>query len=777
MAASSEGGAVVRQGHLYKLKTMKKKYFVLRAETAENSARLEYYESEKKFRSGSNPRRVLPLKSCYNITRRLDLKQKHVIALFTKEEQLCIVADNEVDLHSWLTAILKQFRSDDTSEELLHPIQHVWQVNVQKKGLGASKNIQGLYNLCLTDKTLTLVKIKSHNNFICDLGIPERVEYSLKHIRRCGDSECFFYMEVGRQTTTGAGELWMHSEDSNIAQSMHSTILLAMKNCAKENENERDHIVLPAKLLDGSHPLPARRQTYSDGRGRAGLYNEKGLCMGACIRQCVCSATRSIDDSSAAIAPLTPRHDSGTLRKRCETMPSRAPSFETDRPPSRDIELDGMDSSRDDIDSMTEWYRTPRIPEEPDCCDGMSKDFMSLNFVSMTTRGSSIAHSRTSSMGADEPDAVEAAVPDGYLPMAPGHEPFGLVSSSGSVCSGTPSTDPRFSEYQLEPAMSHISEERSTRAYSVGSRPSSSRVEPARLRAYSAGARRRPVLPVAPLPAPAPRASADDLMELDFSSNSPAPKVIVARTPPAAGFMEPKRPNIDEYVDMSPRNATANATATATAGYVEMRPGDLPPPSPASTPDGYVEMTCGRAPTRPIAISTPRQPPPQVASSPDDRRRRREPRTHHGSQTLFHMSPSSPPETDITDMEDDHHYLTTVRELSEDGRKSPESRADSGEISSSPQYVKLARGLPIGSITPEPEELPNNPTATKTIMRQEDIRGPDSAVAGALPTGVAGGLHYAALDLEPRCMPAAPEHRTYTQIDFTRSEKFAPDAT
>ncbi|KAI8439749.1 hypothetical protein MSG28_013442 [Choristoneura fumiferana] len=138
-------------------------------------------------------------------------------------------------------------------------IKHVWQVNVQKKGLGASKNIQGLYNLCLTDKTLTLVKIKSHNNVISDLGIPERVEYSLKNIRRrklaaaypgidpqdayerlsvgtivmttsddlcsrCGDSECFFYMEVGRQTATGAGELWMHSDDANIAQSMHSTI-------------------------------------------------------------------------------------------------------------------------------------------------------------------------------------------------------------------------------------------------------------------------------------------------------------------------------------------------------------------------------------------------------------------------------------------------------------------------------------------------------------------------------------------------------------------------
>jgi insulin receptor substrate 1 len=116
-------GAVVRQGHLKKLKTMKKKYFVLRAETSDCFARLEYYESEKKFRSGAAPRRVLPLKNCYNITRRLDLKQKHVIALFTKEEQFCIVAENEQDLHAWLTAILKQHRSDDASDEVLHPIR------------------------------------------------------------------------------------------------------------------------------------------------------------------------------------------------------------------------------------------------------------------------------------------------------------------------------------------------------------------------------------------------------------------------------------------------------------------------------------------------------------------------------------------------------------------------------------------------------------------------------------------------------------------------------
>lgn len=154
---SAGAGAVVRQGHLRKLKTMKKKYFVLRAETAECSARLEYYESEKKFKSGASPRRVLPLKSCYNITRRLDLKQKHVIALFTREEQFCIVAENEQDLHAWLTAILKQHRNDDASEELLHPTRKSICLTISTKS----------YNIMLTKPlTLTIVTCECWTNEI-----------------------------------------------------------------------------------------------------------------------------------------------------------------------------------------------------------------------------------------------------------------------------------------------------------------------------------------------------------------------------------------------------------------------------------------------------------------------------------------------------------------------------------------------------------------------------------------------------------------------------------
>uniref|UniRef100_A0A2A4J9K3 Uncharacterized protein n=2 Tax=Heliothis virescens TaxID=7102 RepID=A0A2A4J9K3_HELVI len=456
-------------------------------------------------------------------------------------------------------------------------------------------------------------------------------------------------------------------------------------------------------------------------------------------------------------------------------MPSRASSsFEVDRAPPRYTDLDGLEVSRDEADAVSDWYRTPaRIPEEPDCCD-ISRDFMSSSLAG----GGSVAHSRTSSVG-------EAG---GYLPMAPA----GLVSaSSGSLCSGTPSTDPRFSEYQLEPATSHIGLERPPRAYSVGSRPAPPQPEP-RHRAYSVGARARP--PRHPHARPT---NTDDHMEIDFSNNSPANRVM-SRTPPTACFVEPRpKTNVDEYVDMSPRNA----------GYVEMRPGERPrsPPTPAPapapappTPDGYVEMNYGRAATKPIAIGSARPPPP-LAASPDDRRRPRDPRTPHGSQTLFDMSldsPASPQDVDTTEaLEEDppHHPLTTVREISEDGRRSPEPAAPrrSPEVSVSPQYVTLALTAAPPK-TPEPcgDELSCNPTANKTIARVPDpveIRAEGGAHATLVVAGggaaarfsvEAGALHYAALDLEPRRAAAQAPPRAYTQIDFLRSEKLhAADAT
>lgn len=113
----SATGEVVRSGCLKKLKTMRKKWFVLRAESSENSARLEYYDNEKKYRQNpGHPKRSIALKACFNINRRQDTKHKHVIALYTKDDCFCVVLDSERDLDDWLKALLSLQRGEDVAD-------------------------------------------------------------------------------------------------------------------------------------------------------------------------------------------------------------------------------------------------------------------------------------------------------------------------------------------------------------------------------------------------------------------------------------------------------------------------------------------------------------------------------------------------------------------------------------------------------------------------------------------------------------------------------------
>lgn len=64
------------------------------------------------------------------------------------------------------------------------------------------------------------------NNWTGNVDDPqyETIEISLGSIRRYGASHCIFYLEVGRVSKTGAGEIWMETADTLIAQNMHETI-------------------------------------------------------------------------------------------------------------------------------------------------------------------------------------------------------------------------------------------------------------------------------------------------------------------------------------------------------------------------------------------------------------------------------------------------------------------------------------------------------------------------------------------------------------------------
>ncbi|TDG45659.1 hypothetical protein AWZ03_007934 [Drosophila navojoa] len=117
--------------------------------------------------------------------------------------------------------------------EFVKSLYHVWQVVVQQKGISVSVGMTGNYHCCLTSKSLTFECFGNEVDRIY------KVEILLNTIRRCGHAspQNIFFMELGRQSVLGAGELWMETEDAAVAKHMHDKILSAMSAKTESNMN------------------------------------------------------------------------------------------------------------------------------------------------------------------------------------------------------------------------------------------------------------------------------------------------------------------------------------------------------------------------------------------------------------------------------------------------------------------------------------------------------------------------------------------------------------
>lgn len=273
---------VKRSGYLKKQKHGHRRYFVLKEQSDCKPARLEYYESEKKWKNKSTAKRVITLDSCLSINKRADAKNRYLIALYTKDEYFAVAAENENEQESWyrdLTELMSEGKVYDSSVTnsasslvgfdegnygMITPVnaayKEVWQVNLKSKGLGQTRNITGVYRLCLSSRSISFVKLNTE--------VPS-VSLQLMNIRRCGHSDSFFFIEVGRSASTGPGELWMQADDSVVAQSIHETILEAMK-AMKELSEFRPR---SKSQSSGSNPIsvPTRRNLNNLPPSQTGL--------------------------------------------------------------------------------------------------------------------------------------------------------------------------------------------------------------------------------------------------------------------------------------------------------------------------------------------------------------------------------------------------------------------------------------------------------------------------------------------------------------------------
>uniref|UniRef100_G3TJ65 Insulin receptor substrate 4 n=1 Tax=Loxodonta africana TaxID=9785 RepID=G3TJ65_LOXAF len=259
------GTKFCKRGYLRKQKHGHRRYFVLKLE-AERPARLEYYENARKFRhsvraaaaaaaaaSGAAvpalipPRRVITLYQCFSVSQRADARYRHLIALFTQDEYFAMVAENESEQESWcvlLSRLILQSKRRRCGTPGAEPDQEgsalavaaaaaeppfykdVWQVVIKPKGLGHRKELSGVFRLCLTDEEVLFVRLNTE---------VASVVVQLLSIRRCGHSEQYFFLEVGRSTVIGPGELWMQVDDCVVAQNMHELFLEKMRAlCADE---------------------------------------------------------------------------------------------------------------------------------------------------------------------------------------------------------------------------------------------------------------------------------------------------------------------------------------------------------------------------------------------------------------------------------------------------------------------------------------------------------------------------------------------------------------
>uniref|UniRef100_A0A023GDH0 Insulin receptor substrate 1 n=1 Tax=Amblyomma triste TaxID=251400 RepID=A0A023GDH0_AMBTT len=460
-----------KTGYLRKLKTMKKKFFVMRRESEAGPARLECYDSEKKWKAGALPKRTIALRSCFNINRRADAKQRHVLALYTRDDSYALVAENEAELEAWLTELLRlQHGSSDVDGDARpKPLfEHVWQVNVKTKGLGSSRNITGPHRLCLTASALTLVKMHT------DQENPETLEFPLMSIRRCGHSDCFFFMELGRSSVTGSGELWMQTEDTVIAQNMHETILGAMK--TSRNKEELGPFTRPrsSSTSENSKPIAHKRPAHAVATPHAST-----SCRDRCDSMPT-SRSRNSSESHGETSGLPSRTHTAESTARPHSSYGRTYSVS---PPSNNnpITVGSFDStssvlSADETDGQTEYFnryshslpmdilagpKEPTIKEEAGLDEylmmsspvGSSKG---SHYSRPTTLGSSLSTHQPANIS-ESSDYLKmcmspaSAVPegngDGYIPMSP----VGSMSLSSSLEKTTVQSSTDMGYLSMEP--------------------------------------------------------------------------------------------------------------------------------------------------------------------------------------------------------------------------------------------------------------------------------------------------------------------------------------
>lgn len=239
----------IKYGYLRKQKTNKRKFFVLKTNPSLSKTTISYYDNEKKFKDKSIPRREILLADCFAVARIPDPK-KIILGIYTKEDLLSLIMENEEQFTDWLRSIRAILYSlPEYKSRPLKDFEYIWQGRIDRVEGGLSNALLGLYRFCLMPTKLYFIKVEttfnSHtngqNSTNTSTGTATAVlstvlspttttvtaptksiyEFPLSIIHSCGHTGNKFYLRIGRLSELGAGELWISTDENYIAEHMH----------------------------------------------------------------------------------------------------------------------------------------------------------------------------------------------------------------------------------------------------------------------------------------------------------------------------------------------------------------------------------------------------------------------------------------------------------------------------------------------------------------------------------------------------------------------------
>jgi hypothetical protein len=264
-----------------KLPSTRKTYQV-RLIIPDNGMPIIEYQQLGSFVSPKKPTKTIQFVDLLFADKKHDTGERWAFSIYSINKTVTFLPQDETIMNEWLTKI-RELHSD------LYPdfkkYDAIFEANLLAKGLARTMHIEGLYRLALCKDSIDLIPVltnedqqqqiikapittattfsttgsltksnhhhhpsehhhhlpqhlPSHQRFSKrhPLLASKTIELVLRSIRRCGHTDSNFYIESGRYSQIGEGDLWLALNKKSTARHLHELLLATMKLSSNDDQ-------------------------------------------------------------------------------------------------------------------------------------------------------------------------------------------------------------------------------------------------------------------------------------------------------------------------------------------------------------------------------------------------------------------------------------------------------------------------------------------------------------------------------------------------------------